>query len=90
MVIDHGFGFESLYGHMSKMDVKRGDEVERGVKIGEVGSTGGSTGDHLHYEVHKNGVQVDPIQYCYDGLSTAEYAALVEASQQKNMYFDHH
>lgn len=90
VVIDHGFGFESTYAHMSEMMVKRGDEVERGVEIGLVGSTGSSTGDHLHYEIRKNGVRVDPIQYCYDGLTTEEYAALVEASKQNNMSFDSH
>lgn len=90
VVIDHGFGFESLYGHMSKITVRNGDTIERGEKIGEVGSTGSSTGDHLHYEIHKNGIQVDPIQYCYDGLSTEEYAALVEASKVNNMSFDSH
>ncbi|OAV44160.1 M23 family metallopeptidase [Lewinella sp. 4G2] len=90
VIIDHGFGFESLYGHMDKIEVKRGQEIARGAQIGTVGSTGSSTGDHLHYEVRKNGVRVDPIQYCYDGLSTKEYAALVEASQQNNMSFDSH
>ncbi|NJC28147.1 M23 family metallopeptidase [Neolewinella antarctica] len=90
VVIDHGFGYESLYGHMNKIDVKRGDSIEKGAKIGEVGSTGSSTGDHLHYEIHKDGERVDPIQYCYDGLTTEEYAALVKASQQNNMSFDSH
>ena len=90
VIIDHGFGFQSLYAHMSEIEVKRGQEIERGQLIGKVGSTGSSTGDHLHYEITKNGVRVDPIQYCYDGLSTEEYAALVEASEQNNMSFDSH
>ncbi len=92
VIIDHGYGYESLYGHMSEIDpdVKRGKEIKRGVTIGKVGSTGLSTGDHLHYEIHKDGVRIDPIQYCYDGLSTEEYAALVQASQQSNMSFDSH
>ena len=90
VIIDHGFGFKSLYGHLSKIEVKRGQSIERGAKIGEVGSTGVSTGAHLHYEVHKNDVRVDPIQYCYDGLTTEEYAALVEASKVNNMSFDSH
>jgi hypothetical protein len=88
VIIDHGYGFESVYGHMSEVLVKRGQEVERGVTIGKVGSTGLSTGSHLHYEIHKDGVKVDPIQYCYDGLSTEEYAELVAASKQANQSFD--
>jgi hypothetical protein len=88
VIIDHGYGFESVYGHMSEVLVKRGQEVERGVTIGKVGSTGLSTGSHLHYEIHKDGVKVDPIQYCYDGLSTEEYAELVAASKQSNQSFD--
>ncbi len=90
VVIDHGFGYESLYAHMSKIEVRRGEEVRRGAQIGLVGRTGLTTGDHLHYEVHKNGVRVDPIQYCYDGLSPEEYAALVEAARAVNTSFDTH
>ena len=90
VIIDHGFGFKSLYGHLDKILVKQGQEIERGAEIGLVGSTGASTGDHLHYEVHKDGRRVDPIQYCYDGLTTEEYAALVDASSRNNMSFDSH
>ncbi|MTB49455.1 M23 family metallopeptidase [Lewinella sp. W8] len=88
VIIDHGYGFESIYAHMSEVLVKKGEEVERGATIGKVGSTGLSTGSHLHYEIHKDGVKVDPIQYCYDGLSTEEYAELVAASKQSNQSFD--
>lgn len=88
VIIDHGYGFKSLYGHMSEITVKKGQDIDRGVMVGKVGSTGLSTGDHLHYEVHKNGVRVNPIQYCYDGLSTEEYSELVNASQVSNQSFD--
>lgn len=88
VIIDHGYGFKSLYAHMSEITVKRGQQIERGTLVGKVGSTGLSTGDHLHFEVHKNGVRVDPIQYCYDGLSTEEYSELVNASQVSNQSFD--
>ena len=88
VIIDHGYGFKSLYGHMSEILVKNGADVERGAKIGLVGSTGGSTGDHLHYEVHKDGKQVNPIQFCYDGLTTEEYSQLVNASQVSNKSWD--
>ena len=88
VVINHGYGFKSRYAHMSAIKVKKGQQVDRGHLIGLVGSTGRSTGDHLHYEIEKDGVKVDPIQYCYDGLSTEEYRELVEASRQMNMSFD--
>lgn len=93
VIIDHGYGYKSLYGHLDEINrdnVKVGQPIKRGVNLGKVGSTGGSTGDHLHYEVHRNGVRVNPIDYCYDGLSTEEYAELVRASQQSNMSFDSH
>ena len=88
VVIDHGYGFKSRYAHMSAIKVKKGQEVGRGFLIGLVGSTGQSTGDHLHYEIEKDGERVDPIQYCYDGLTTEEYRELVTASRQMNMSFD--
>jgi murein DD-endopeptidase MepM/ murein hydrolase activator NlpD len=61
--IAHANNFETLYGHLSKINVKVGDEVTVGQKIGEVGSTGRSTGTHLHYEVRKNGKAINPISY---------------------------
>ncbi len=88
VVIDHGYGFKSRYAHMSAIKVRKGQEVTRGHLIGLVGSTGRSTGDHLHYEIEKDGVKVDPIQFCYDGLTTEEYQQLVLASRQVNMSFD--
>ena len=88
VVIDHGYGFKSRYAHMSSIKVRKGQEVGRGHLLGLVGSTGQSTGDHLHYEIEKDGEKVDPIQYCYDGLSTAEYRELVAASREVNMSFD--
>lgn len=61
--ISHGYGFETLYGHMINWDVKVGQVVKRGQRIGWVGSTGDSTGPHVHYEVHVDGVAVDPTRY---------------------------
>ena len=86
--IDHGYGFVSRYAHMSKIKVKRKQELVRGELVGLVGSTGQSTGDHLHYEIEKDGEKVDPIQYCFDGLSTEQYQALVAAARQVNRSFD--
>ena len=63
VVIDHGGGMATLYAHLSKMDVKPGQTVKRGEVIGRVGSTGRSTGAHLHYEVHVKGTPVNPARY---------------------------
>ena len=63
IIIDHGYGFSTLYGHLSEIYVRPGDRVKRGQVIGAVGNTGRSTGPHLHYEVRKNGVPVDPRDY---------------------------
>lgn len=88
VVIDHGYGYQTLYGHMSKLDVKEGQMVKRGQTIGRVGSTGASTAPHCHYEVHYRGNPVNPIQYVVDGLSPKEYASLVKAAETANQSFD--
>ncbi len=89
VVIDHGYGFKSLYAHMQKSLVKYGQEVSRGEKIGLVGSTGRSIGPHCHYEVMLRGKKVDPIHYVLDGLSPEDYQELVEASKSSNQSFDY-
>lgn len=63
VVLDHGYGITTLYGHNSELFVSEGDHVQRGTKISAVGSTGSSTGPHLHYEVHVDGVPTDPMKY---------------------------
>jgi murein DD-endopeptidase MepM/ murein hydrolase activator NlpD len=63
IVINHGNGYETLYGHLSKFWIRKGSKVKKGDKIGEVGNTGFSTGSHLHYEVIKNGKKVNPANY---------------------------
>lgn len=88
VTIDHGFGYQTKYAHMSKVEVKRGQKVTRGQVIGAVGSTGTSTAPHLHYEVIHKGKKVDPIHYCMDGLSPQEYQELVEAASVANQSFD--
>lgn len=87
--IDHGFGYRSLYAHMSSSDVKVGQTVTRGQHIGAVGSTGRSTAPHCHYEVFHNGIRVNPIHYCMDGLTPEEYQSLVEAAESPNQAFDY-
>jgi len=83
--IDHGFGYQTLYAHMSKIGVLVGSEVKRGDVIGKVGNTGLSVGPHLHYEVHKNGRHVNPIEYFYNDLSPDEYIVLKEQSQENDI-----
>ncbi len=88
VVIDHGYGYQTLYGHMSRIDVKVGEKVVRGQQIGQVGSTGTSTAPHCHYEVHHKGNKVNPIHYCMDGLTPEEYQELVEAAEAANQSLD--
>ncbi len=88
VVIDHGYGYETLYAHFSKIAVKKGEKVKRGQKIGEVGSTGTSTAPHCHYEVKYKGAKVNPIDFVLDGLTPTEYSALVKAASSINQSFD--
>lgn len=82
--IDHGFGFRTLYAHMSTTKVNSGQKVKRGEQIGTVGSSGMSTGAHLHYEVIVNGKKVDPVFYFFNDLSPQEYDAVIEQARQEN------
>ncbi|NNE14249.1 MAG: M23 family metallopeptidase [Saprospiraceae bacterium] len=89
IIIDHGFGYTTLYAHLDEIDVKVGDIVTKGQKIGVIGSTGTSTAPHLHYEVRINGKQVNPIDYCMDGLTPEEYQELVHKASIENQSFDY-
>ncbi len=88
VVIDHGYGYKTLYAHMHTINVKEGQIVKKGQKIGVVGSTGSSTGAHLHYEVWVNGAAVNPIDYCLDGLTPQEYQELVKRAGTDNQSLD--
>lgn len=88
IVIRHGFGYETLYAHLSKYKVKRGEKVKRGDVIGYVGSTGRSEAPHLHYEVHKNGEVVNPLNFYYGNISAAEFAAISKLANQENQSLD--
>jgi murein DD-endopeptidase MepM/ murein hydrolase activator NlpD len=75
IVIEHGYGFVSRYAHLSGFKIKEGDEVKKGDLIGLVGSTGRSTGPHLHYEIEKDGEKINPkkyIKFDLKGLETYE------------------
>lgn len=82
--LDHGFGYESLYAHLSKLDVKPGQRVKRGDIIGYVGNTGASSGSHLHYEVIVNGKRVNPVYYFFINISPEEYLEIFEKSKEIN------
>ncbi|NML20403.1 peptidoglycan DD-metalloendopeptidase family protein [Pseudoflavitalea sp. G-6-1-2] len=88
VVINHGYGYETLYGHMFKVKVKAGQRVKRGEVIGWVGSTGKSTGPHCHYEVHKNGRPVDPIYFFYNDLTPEQFDRMLKMAASSNQSFD--
>jgi murein DD-endopeptidase MepM/ murein hydrolase activator NlpD len=88
VVINHGYGYETLYGHMSKIKVRVGQRVKRGEVIGWVGSTGKSTGPHCHYEVHKNGQKIDPVYFFYNDLSPEQYDELLKKAASSNQSLD--
>lgn len=86
--IDHGYGYVTLYAHMSKYIVKKGQKVKRGEIIGYVGNTGKSVAPHLHYEVHYNNKKVDPKYYFSADLTPDEYEKMIFLSSQSNQSFD--
>jgi murein DD-endopeptidase MepM/ murein hydrolase activator NlpD len=88
VIINHGYGYETLYGHMVKLNCTVGKAVKRGELIGWVGTTGKSTGPHCHYEVHKNGEAVDPVYYFYNDLSIEQFERLVKMVKTNNQSID--
>ena len=86
--INHGFGYETLYAHMSKYIVKKGQKVKRGEIIGFVGNSGISTAPHLHYEVRKDNKKINPVNFYYNDLSPEEYKKMLEISLQSNQSLD--
>jgi murein DD-endopeptidase MepM/ murein hydrolase activator NlpD len=86
--IDHGYGYVTLYGHMSRLNVRPGQKVKRGETIGLVGSTGKSTAPHLHYEVRYNGDPIDPVNFYFNDISEDEYDRMIEMARNANQSFD--
>ena len=86
--IDHGFGYVTLYAHLSEYNVRRGQRVKRGDVIGFVGNTGRSVAPHLHYEIRKDGKHLNPINFYYGDLNTEEFNALLEAANRENQSLD--
>jgi murein DD-endopeptidase MepM/ murein hydrolase activator NlpD len=88
IIISHGFGYETAYAHLSKVNIKPGQKVKRGQVIGFVGNTGKSTAPHLHYEVRKNGNPIDPINFFFNDITPAEYALMIEQSERPSQTLD--
>ena len=88
VMIDHGYGYKTLYAHMKKYAVKKGQKVKRGEVIGYVGNTGTSVAPHLHYEVHKDGRKINPVNFYFNDLNAEEYEKMLEISSQNNQSFD--
>jgi murein DD-endopeptidase MepM/ murein hydrolase activator NlpD len=88
VVISHGFGYLTLYAHMSKITVKKGQKIKRGDIIGYVGNTGLSTAPHLHYEVHHHGKTMNPVNYYFNDLTPEEYDVMIDLSSRSNQSFD--
>ena len=88
IVLDHGFGYETYYAHLNEFKVRPGQKVKRGEIIGFVGNTGLSTAPHLHYEVHKNGKVVNPINFYHGDLTAEEYDIMLNQSALENQSLD--
>lgn len=88
IILDHGFNYQTLYGHLDSYNVRPGQKVKRGDIIGYMGNTGQSTGPHLHYEVKKNGMAVDPINYYFNDLTADEYDQLTMEANNNGQTMD--
>lgn len=88
VLIDHGYGYRTLYGHCDEIIVEVGQRVKRGEVIARVGSTGLSKSPHLHYEVHVNGRPVNPINYYATDLSAKEYENMIDMLSNADPSFD--
>jgi len=88
IIIDHGFGYKTMYAHLQSFKVRAGQEVKRGQIIGALGSTGKSTSPHCHYEVWKNNKPVDPINYFFNDLTPQQYEDMLFFSQHPSQTMD--
>lgn len=88
IIIEHGYGYSTIYAHLEGFNVRAGKKVERGDVIGYVGNTGLSIAPHLHYEVKLNGKNVDPVNYYFNDLSAEEYERMIEIASKTGQSFD--
>ncbi len=88
VVIDHGYGYKTIYAHLHQINVDKGDKVSRGEVIGTLGNTGRSTGPHLHYEVRKNNRPVDPFNYYFNDITADQYEKMIAVSARNRKPMD--
>ena len=88
IIVDHGYGYSTMYAHLSKSEVRRGQKVKRGQLIGYVGSTGKSTAPHLHYEVRRNNRAVNPIYFFYNDITPAQFEQMLDLSARPSQSMD--
>lgn len=88
ILIDHGFGYQSFYAHLYKYNVRPRQRVKRGDVIGFVGNTGRSEAPHLHYEIYKDGVRINPINFYYGSLTAEEFAEILKTASLENQSLD--
>jgi murein DD-endopeptidase MepM/ murein hydrolase activator NlpD len=88
VVIDHGFSYKTVYAHLSRIFVQPGQKIQRGQVIGYVGNTGKSTSPHLHYEVRKNGIAINPIYFFFNDLSPEQFDMMLTLSAEPSQTMD--
>ncbi|HLF45035.1 MAG TPA: M23 family metallopeptidase [Chitinophagaceae bacterium] len=88
VIINHGYGYKTLYGHMYRIKAKAGQRMKRGEVIGWVGNTGKSTGPHCHYEVIKNGNKINPVYFFYNDLTPEQFDRLLKSAAVNNQSLD--
>jgi len=88
IIVNHGYGYRTRYAHLSAFKVTPGQKVKRGDIIGKIGTTGKSTGPHLHYEVLKNGDAVNPVYFYYNDLKDAEFEKMVQLANSPGQTMD--
>ncbi|MBO4328489.1 MAG: M23 family metallopeptidase [Bacteroidales bacterium] len=88
ITVNHGYGYKTQYAHLSKFGVVQGQKVKRGQVIGYVGSTGKSTGSHLHYEVLQHGEATDPMHFFFDDLTPEEYETILKQAENPSITMD--